>query len=1100
LLGIFMTNIWADPRDSAATGRSAGARFRNAFLGTVLAATPSLVIAGFSGAVLTALTSTSALAGDGVGGNGGDSANDVLPDRGGSGGVGVGSPGQPGSLNDGSNASGSGGGGGAAGGGAGGDGGRRDIGFNAGVGIGATTPGANGASGTNVAIPGGGTGGGGGAGGANGTGIGTAQNGGNGGSTESAIDRPVSAGGGGGGGGGGYGNVITGMAGANTAAASFGGGRGGGGGFSKAISSEGILVRSGGGGGGGSGGAALLVDGTSAGASYAIGSGLNLSGGNGGNGGFSFTDLGGASGPGGNGGAGGTGIAVTGSNGLIITNAGTIQGGNGGSGGSSSHFQVTGFDFDTDQFTGVVVPGVSGTAGNGGEGINGANLIIINSGTITGGMSGDNSVRANAITFTGGTNSLTITSSSVITGNVIAASSADTFGLGGATNSSFDLTQLGPAGQYQGFGILQKSGTSTWTVFGTPGTPLAYQITAGALDLNGATQGATSLLLTGGTLQNGTLTSAGTFDVRAGSVSAALAGTGGATKTTTGTVIFSGVNTYTGATSVNGGALVVDGSILSATTVNSGGALSGGGTIFNNVAINSGGTLAPGNATAGTSLTVQGNLAFQSAAIYLLSFNGAAASSTMVNGSATLGGASVRVANGSTITKGTQYTILHADGGVSGTFNPQVRFGTFVGAFSYDADDVFLSFTQSLLAGASGLNVNQQHVANAIDGFFNGGGALPAGFVNLPGLSGAPLGNALTQISGETATGSQQTTFNAMNQFMGVLTDPFMDRAGAAGAPQRASGYADEALGYAASAKQTDALAMFSKASLAAPFEQRWSTWVAGYGGSQTTDGNTTLGSNTATSRIAGSAVGADYRFSPNMIAGFALAGGGTNFSVANSGSGRSDLFQVGAYVRHTQGPAYFSAVLAYGWQDITTDRTVTVAGIDHLHAEFNANAFSGRVEGGYRFVSPWMGVGITPYAAGQFTTFDLPAYAEQAIVGSNTFALAYGAKSVTDPRSELGFRADKSFAMPDGVLTLRGRLAWAHDYDPNRSIGATFQTLPGASFVVNGAAQASDSALVTASAEKKWTNGWSAAATFEGEFSQVTSSYAGKGVVRYAW
>jgi hypothetical protein len=30
--------------------------------------------------------------------------------------------------------------------------------------------------------------------------------------------------------------------------------------------------------------------------------------------------------------------------------------------------------------------------------------------------------------------------------------------------------------------------------------------------------------------------------------------------------------------------------------------------------------------------------------------------------------------------------------------------------------------------------------------------------------------------------------------------------------------------------------------------------------------------------------------------------------------------------------------------------------------------------------------------------------------------------------------------------------------------------------------------------------NGWSAAGTFEGEFSDVTRSYAGKGVVRYAW
>jgi hypothetical protein len=44
------------------------------------------------------------------------------------------------------------------------------------------------------------------------------------------------------------------------------------------------------------------------------------------------------------------------------------------------------------------------------------------------------------------------------------------------------------------------------------------------------------------------------------------------------------------------------------------------------------------------------------------------------------------------------------------------------------------------------------------------------------------------------------------------------------------------------------------------------------------------------------------------------------------------------------------------------------------------------------------------------------------------------------------------------------------------------------------------DAALTTASAEVKWLNGWSAAATFEGEFSNVTRSYAGKGVVRYAW
>jgi uncharacterized protein with beta-barrel porin domain len=101
---------------------------------------------------------------------------------------------------------------------------------------------------------------------------------------------------------------------------------------------------------------------------------------------------------------------------------------------------------------------------------------------------------------------------------------------------------------------------------------------------------------------------------------------------------------------------------------------------------------------------------------------------------------------------------------------------------------------------------------------------------------------------------------------------------------------------------------------------------------------------------------------------------------------------------------------------------------------------------------------------------------------------------------SEFGLRTDKSWGMPDGVLTLRGRAAWAHDFNPDRAVGATFQALPGASFVVNGARQAGDAALATASAEMKWLNGWSAAATFEGEFSNVTRSYAGKGTVRYAW
>lgn len=106
----------------------------------------------------------------------------------------------------------------------------------------------------------------------------------------------------------------------------------------------------------------------------------------------------------------------------------------------------------------------------------------------------------------------------------------------------------------------------------------------------------------------------------------------------------------------------------------------------------------------------------------------------------------------------------------------------------------------------------------------------------------------------------------------------------------------------------------------------------------------------------------------------------------------------------------------------------------------------------------------------------------------------------MTTTRTELGLRADKSFAVNAAVLTLRGRAAWAHDFGTDRSVAAAFQTLPGTSFVVNGAALAANAALTTASAEMKWMNGWSAAVAFEGEFSNVMRSQSGKGVFRYSW
>ena len=745
---------------------------------------------------------------------------------------------------------------------------------------------------------------------------------------------------------------------------------------------------------------------------------------------------------------------------------------------------------------GTLVVGDSGALGSG--------SLLLNAGTTLSSLNTGNFTIANAITISGDPTFNVPTGTTLTITNSIqnGASPGDIVVTGGGTLSLTALNTYSGSTTVSA-GTLALSGTGS--IANSSQVNLANAGTA--FDISGTMAGATITTLAG---VGGSSVSLGTQSLTLSNASTnyagAIHGLGGLSLTG-GTQILSGLNTYLGPTTVNGGMLEVDGSIAlsSLATVNLGSALSGTGVVGATL-INAGGTLAPGNPTnpLGT-LTIFGNLAFHSGALYAVGVNPATSSSTSVSGTAGLTGATVDAvfASGTYVAK--QYTILTAAGGVNGTFaglintNLPANFRT---SLSYDANDVFLNLLLNFSVPGGGLTGNQHSVANALTNFFNANGAIPMAFAQL-----SPAG--LSQASGEIAVGAQQTTFDAMNLFLNLLTDPFVaGRGGDASAPSGAAGFAEEnANAYASgsdrgAARVRDAYAgIYAKAPAAAPFEQRWSVWAAGYGGSQATDGNAAAGTNNTTSSIAGTAVGADYRFSPSTLAGFALAGGATSFSADNSGSGRSDLFQAGAFVRHTVGPAYISAALAYGWQDITTNRTLAIVGVDQLRAEFDANAFSGRVEGGYRFVAPWIGgIGLTPYAAGQFTTFDLPSYAERALSGVNTFALAYGSKSVTNPRSEIGIRTDKSFALPDAILTLRGRAAWAHDFDPDRNIAATFQTLPGASFVVNGAAQAHDSALTTASAEVKWLNGWSAAATFEGEFSDVTRSYAGKGVVRYTW
>jgi uncharacterized protein with beta-barrel porin domain len=718
-------------------------------------------------------------------------------------------------------------------------------------------------------------------------------------------------------------------------------------------------------------------------------------------------------------------------------------------------------------------------------------LTVTNSGTISGSSFGALANTANVTNFN--------TISGGATGILANITNFSNFGIiSGVSTAGIEAitvtgTNSGTISGVTGIIVDGSSGsavTNSGTITGTGGTAIDFHASSGntlTLGPGFVTNG--NVLGSGSdTLQLGG-TGSGTFNLSSIGAGQQYRGfttfneVGNATWTVTGTSSQS--NPWT----VQSGALVVNGSLASSslTTVNSGGTLGGTGTVGNTSI--AGGTFEPGSGMPGSFLTVSGTLGFTPGSTYVVNVNPTSSSFANVSGAATLNGASVNAiyANGSYLSK--QYLILNA-GSVSGTFGSLANTNMpsdITDALSYDATHAYLNLTLHFTTPPAGsLNTNQQNVANTLTNFFNTTGGIPIAFATL-----SP--NGLTQASGEAATGTQQTTFDAMRLFVGTLMNGGGDSfSGGTIGPGGPTAFADEinAQAYAAITPRNAPLA---------PFEQRWSVFAQSYGGSSVTSGNSSLGTNTTNSQVYGVLAGADYHFSPDTLIGFGLGGGGTSFGIANGlGGGRSDLFQAGVYATHKFGAAYLSAAVAYGWQDVTTNRTVTITSIDSLQANFRTNTLMARAEGGYRFVTPLLGV--TPYGAMQVTSLGLPSFAESAVAGGGTFALNYAGETVTATRSELGVRVDKPILLTESLLTLRGQLAWAHDYNQNTTATATFQSLPGASFLVNGATPLPDLALVAAGGEIRWLNGLTVLASFVGEFSSNTQSYGGRGGVRYTW
>ncbi|MFL6821290.1 MAG: autotransporter domain-containing protein [Xanthobacteraceae bacterium] len=581
----------------------------------------------------------------------------------------------------------------------------------------------------------------------------------------------------------------------------------------------------------------------------------------------------------------------------------------------------------------------------------------------------------------------------------------------------------------------------------------------------------------------------------------AISGPGQVVQFGSGKTILTAVNTYSGPTFVNAGTLSVNGSIASSQVfVNFGGTLGGNGAV-GPTTILAGGTLSPGNSV-GT-LTVNGNLVFTAASLYMVEVEGNTADRTNVSGTATLAGTVGVVNLGGTLAR--SYTILSAAGGRSGTFDSiaAVNLPAFLTAsLGYTPTDVQLNLSSGI-GQISSLTRNQSAVAAALDNSFNsGGGTLPALF----GLARSQLPAALDMLSGEGVSGTQETAFGAAGMFTSIMMDQGSFWRNGEAVDVNGVTFGAEPLSYASAKKlKRDHPAFKSLLTKEPPMVQpRWRAWLTGFDGTAKLAGEAGIGSADLSLNTGGLAGGLDYNFAPDLLAGIAFGGSSSNFSVRDRiTSGHLDAAHFGGYGVKTWGWLYAAGALSFSTFRNSTTRTIAGIGpTETATGSFGSNLLSGRVEVGAK-----QGFGrfaVTPFAAVQFAELWQNGFTETNPVPAGApgpLGLTFGSTHASSLPTFVGAQFDTRFVFGNGMaLSPYARLSWVHEFHPDRAINAVFIALPAAAFTVDGPRAARDAARIDAGGKLVIApNAW-LFASFDGEFSSRSQSYAGKGGARIAW
>ncbi len=532
-------------------------------------------------------------------------------------------------------------------------------------------------------------------------------------------------------------------------------------------------------------------------------------------------------------------------------------------------------------------------------------------------------------------------------------------------------------------------------------------------------------------------------------ISGVISGSGSLDKIGSGTLILTAANTYSGPTDVQEGTLGLRGSLASTVTVESGATLGGPGTVGGLIA-NSGATVAPGVLSPYATFTVTGEASFAAGSNFAVNINSAGQNDKLVTtGTTTLSGGKVAVNGASgTYLPSTRYTLMTAEGGLSGTFSSLSSSGNLTTlAFlepmlSYDADDVYLGFSVKPFVSAA-QTPNQAATALALQ-------AQPAG---------SPLYNALIS---QTKSGAL-SAFNALSgeihasAISAAFDDTRLPRE--AVLDRLAESYGAPAPGGAKSVKTYD---FSTPAQVFSAWTQAFDSWghLGGNGNAATTDNNN-----------GGFILGADATLYGRYRLG--VAGGYTNANVstpARSSYGNISATYIGLYGGASVDALQLRGGAFYANNHYGLNRSVSFPGFDQ-NVGSGSGGYTAEVfgEAGWRIaiaapmvsaasVEPFLGVAGVDLHSASFAETPGPA------------SLVGGSESTGYGITTLGLRGDTTMFV-NAPMTLTGMIGWQHVYGgstPNATFA--FASAPSTPFSIAGAPIARDALALELGVDRRLT------------------------------